>query len=63
MEPKRLIERLLEAAILFVIACFLIRTGICYLTQVAIPLIIIATIILTVIVIYRTWKKKHDSDY
>ena len=63
MEPKRLIERLLEAAILFVIASFLIRTGICYLTQVAIPLIIIATIILTVIVIYRTWKKKHDSDY
>ena len=45
MEPKRLIERLLEAAILFVIACFLIRTGICYLAQVAIPLIIIATII------------------
>lgn len=62
-QPKRLLEKLLEAAIIFAISCYLIRLAICYLEQVWPALVIIATLVVIGIVVYRIWKKNHDGTW
>jgi len=62
-QPKRLLERLLEAAIIFALAAFLIKLGICYLLCVWPYLVIIATLVIGGVIAYRIWKHKHDSNW
>ena len=56
-------ERLVRDVILFAVCCYLIRLGVCYLVSVRIPLIIIAAIIGSIVIIYRyrKWKNYHDD--
>lgn len=62
-QPKSLITRFLEIAIIFAIASYLIRLGVCYIVQVWPVLAIIATLILTGILIYRIWKKHNETKW
>jgi len=62
-QPKRLLERLLEAAIIIVVSAYLVRLATCYIVQ-ALPVIIIVTAIIIVgFIAYRIWKRKHDSNW
>ena len=45
-QPKRLLEKLLEAAIIFVIATYLIKLGVCYILCVWPVLVILATVVI-----------------
>ena len=62
-QPKRLLEKLLEAAIIFVIATYLIKLGVCYILCVWPVLVIIATVVIGGVIAYRIWKRKHDSNW
>ncbi len=62
-QPKRWLERILEAAIIVVISAYLIRLAACYFMQALPVLVIIATIVLIGILVYRIWKRKHDSNW
>ena len=62
-QPKRWLERLLEAAIVIAISAYLIRLAACYFVQALPVLAIIATIVVTGILVYRIWKRKHDSNW
>ena len=62
-QPKRLLEKLLEAAIIFVIATFLIKLGVCYILCVWPVLVILATVVIGGVIAYRIWKRKHDSNW
>ena len=62
-QPKRLLEKLLEAAIIFVIATYLIKLGVCYILCVWPELVILATVIIGGVIAYRIWKRKHDSNW
>ena len=60
---RGLFARIAEDAILFAIACFLLKLGVGYLLTVKIPLIIIAAIAGIAVIGYRTWqwRKRHDD--
>lgn len=62
-DDRNLFTRIIEGAILFGIACFVIRWGVAQLLCVRVPLIIIATVVLIIVAAYRThkWRKKHDD--
>lgn len=62
-EPKSWITKFLEIAIMFAIAAYLIRLGVCFLSQVWPAIVIIVTLILTGIIAYRLWKKKNDTKW
>ncbi len=62
-QPKRLLERLLEAAIIFALSAYLIKLGACYLTQVWPVIAIIATLLIIGVIIYRIWKRRNDSGW
>lgn len=62
-KPKRLLEKLLEAAIIFVIATYLIKLGVCYILCVWPVLVILATVVIGGVIAYRIWKRKHDSNW
>lgn len=62
-QPKHLLEKLLEAAIIFVISAFLIKLGVCYILCVWPVLVIIATIVIGGVIAYRIWKRRHDSNW
>ncbi len=62
-QPKRLLEKILEAAIIFALSAYLIKLGACYISQVWPVLVILATLILAGVIIYRIWKRHHDSKW
>ena len=62
MEPKSFLTKLLECAIILVVSSYLIRLAVCYITQVWPALVIIATLVIGGVVVYRIWKK-HDSNW
>ncbi len=62
-QPKRLLEKLLEAAIIFVIATYLIKLGVCYILCVWPVLVILATVVIGGVIAYRIWKRKHGSNW
>ena len=62
-QPKRLLERLLEAAIIIVVSAYLIRLATCYFVQALPVIIIVAAIIIVGFIAYRIWKRKHDSNW
>ena len=62
-QPKRLLEKLLEAAIIFVIATYLIKLGVCYILCVWPVLVILATVVIGGVIAYRIWKRKSDSNW
>ena len=62
-QPKRWLEKILEAAIVIALSAFLIRLAACYLLQ-ALPVIaIVATLITVGVILYRIWKHKKDSNW
>lgn len=61
---RSLFSRIVEAVIVFVICCFLVRLGVEYILAVKVPLIIIAVIVGLAVTIYRAYKwRKHHDDY
>lgn len=58
---KKLINRILEFAFIFVVSAFLINMGASLLTEVWPVLIVIGIIVVIVIIIYRIVKHKDDS--
>lgn len=56
MEPKGLLNRLLECAFMFLLSIVLIRAGINILIEIWPVLLIIAAILLAVIIGWRIWK-------
>ena len=58
-----MLEKLLEAAIIFVIATYLIKLGVCYILCVWPVLVILATVVIGGVIAYRIWKRKHDSNW
>ena len=62
-QPKRWLERILEAAIIIAISAYLIRLAACYIVQALPIIIIVATLVIVGIVAYRIWKRKHDSNW
>ena len=62
IQPKKLLARLLEAAAVFALAMFLIRLGVCYLSQVWWVLLILAGITIAVVVGWRLLKHQQNGD-
>lgn len=62
-DDRNLFARGFEGAILFGIACFVIRWGVAQLLCVRVPLIIIAIVVFIIVAAYRThrWRKRHDD--
>lgn len=58
---KKLINRMIEFAFIFVVSAFLINMGASLLTEVWPVLIVIGIIVVIVIIIYRIVKHKDDS--
>lgn len=58
---KKLINRLLEIAFIFVVSSFLINMGASLLTEVWPVLAVISSALIVVIIIYRIVKHKDDS--
>lgn len=58
---KKLINRILEFAFIFVVSSFLINMGASLLTEVWPVLIVIGIIIVIAIIVYRIVKHKDDS--
>jgi len=59
-EPKRLIVRILEYAVIFAIAAFLFRLGVAYLTEIWAALLVIAVIAVGIAAGYRAYKNKVE---
>jgi hypothetical protein len=57
-QPKKLIVRIMEAAVLFALSAFLIRLGVCYILEIWPVLLIIAAVTVGIVVGYRIWKNK-----
>ena len=62
-QPKRWLEKILEAAIIIALSAHLIRLAACYFVQALPVLTVIATITLIIIIAYRIWKHKKDSTW
>ena len=60
---RGLFERLIEWVIAFVICCFLIKLGVAYLISVRLPLLVIAVVLATIVIIYRVCKRRDHDDY
>ena len=60
MDPRSLLSRIVEAALLFLLAAWLIERGVCLLMSVKTPLLIIAAIVVAIILI--AWLYKHYRD-
>lgn len=63
MEPKRWIDRILEAAFMLMLSAFFIRTAVEWIIEVWPVLAAIAAIIIAAVIAYRTWKYKHDGQW
>ena len=62
-QPRRLLERLLEAAIVLAISGYLIRLAACYFVQ-ALPLIIVVVVLgVGGLVGYRIWRHYKDNKW
>ena len=55
-QPKKLITRILEFAVLFALSAYLLKLGVVYLCQIRVALIVIAVISGVVLVGYRIYK-------
>ena len=62
-QPRRWLERLLEAAVILAVSAYLIRLAACYFAEALPFIIIVVTIVVVGIVAYRIWKRKHDSNW
>ena len=62
-DTESIIGHIVKGVILFVVCCYLVNLGVCYLVSVRVPLIIIAVIVGTIVIIWRIvrWRKDHDS--
>ena len=62
-DTESIIGHIVKGVILFVVCCYLVNLGVCYLVSVRVPLIIIAVIVGTIVVIFRIykWRKDHDN--
>ncbi len=62
-DTESIIGRIVRDVILFVVCCYLINLGVCYLVSVRVPLIIIAVIVAITIIAFRVfkWRKDHDN--
>lgn len=61
MEPRSLLSRLLEVAIIFALSGFLIKLGVTFLADVWVGLVIIAAVISLGGVGYRIYKHWRDT--
>ena len=61
--PKGIFEEILEIAFLFALSMWLIRTGICLLGQVWVPVIILIVVTVSVIVGLRIWRHYKDTHF
>lgn len=61
MEPKGLLNHLLECAFIFLLSTLLIRAGTSILTEIWPVLLIIAAILFAAIIIWRIWKFIHGG--
>ena len=62
-DTESLLGRLFGSVILFVVCCYLVKLGVCWLVSVRVPLLIIAVIvgiIATALRVYK-WRNDHDS--
>ena len=62
-DERTLFTRFMEGAFLFGVACFIIRWGVAQLLCVKVPLIIIASIVLIIVIAYRTYRWRKHDDY
>ena len=62
-QPRRWLERILEAAIVIVVSAYLIRLAACYFVQALPVIIIVAARIIVGFIASRIWKRKHDSNW
>ncbi|MDE5823263.1 MAG: hypothetical protein K2H91_01050 [Lachnospiraceae bacterium] len=61
MEPKGLLNRLLECAFIFLLSIILIRVGINILLEIWPILLVITAILLAIIIVWRIWKFIHSG--
>ena len=61
--PKRLLERIFEAAICFAAIAWLVKTGVSWILEVWWVLAIIIVLVVIIVVIYRIVKHRKDQDY
>ena len=54
--------RIFGNVILFVVCCYLVKLGVCYLVSVRVPLLIIAVIIGIIVISFRVYKWRNDHD-
>ena len=60
---RSLFSRIVEAVIIFVVCCFLIKIGVGYLLSVKVPLIIVGAIGIGSIIVWRISKWRRRGDY
>lgn len=60
MEPKKWIDRIMEAAFMLMLSAFFIHTAVEWILEVWPILAIIFAIIIVAVVAYRIWRHKHD---
>ena len=58
--PKKLITRMIEFAVIFALSAYLLRLGVCYLSEIRWALVIIAVIAAAAIIGWRVWKSKKE---
>lgn len=61
INPKSLIQRILEAAVMLAVSGFLIRTAVCFVTSVWLQIVVIAVIIAICTAGYRLYRYFRDS--
>lgn len=57
-QPKKLITKILETAVLFALSAFLIRLGVCYILEIWQVLLIIAVVIAGIAIGWHVWKSR-----
>ena len=63
MDPRSLLSRVVEGALLFLLAAWLVERGVCLLTSVKTPLLIIAAIIAAAVIGWHLYKRYRDSHF
>jgi hypothetical protein len=58
-EPKRLIARIVECAVLLALSVFLIKLAVCWLMEIWWVLLIIAAVVVAGIIGWQIWKNKR----
>jgi hypothetical protein len=58
-QPRSIIKRILECAALFALSAFLIRLGVCWLTDIWRILLAIAAVTAAAVVGWRLWRSKR----